>query len=595
MLTRLLIENLLLIERAELDLCDGLNVLTGETGAGKTMLADALNLLLGGKPRQGIVRPGAREAYVEGSFLIDGEMLGELPEGSVLEEIDLASQEASGEQDGGAPDHREGDGGALERDAANGEGGDGGEVEVVLARRVGAGGRSRAYLNGRAASVADLRQIGGALINFYGQHEHRRLMLASTQLGVLDAFCGEPQQQLLKRCAAAIAQLREAEREIQHLAELEGAKHRELDLLQHEIEEIERLDPKPGEHAALIAERERLRALDALRAAVAHSIAALSGDEQESRGAAQLSARAAASVKAVAGIDADLDRIAKRLESLEIEAQDIAEELRRSACGLDAEEGELDALEDRLAKLERLMRKHGGDVEAVLAHRLEAVARRSALLDAERSLKEAEARRTAAGERLGSVVQQLRANRLQAAERLEVAVCEELSALAMPDARFEVRLTEREPTGSGGDAVELMLAPNPGVPIAPLREAASGGELSRTMLALMSVASSEAHRSSLVFDEVDAGIGGQTARAVGERLRALAGSRQVICITHLPQIASLADRHFTVSKDASCEPTRATVEEVGGEALVRELVRMLGAESDSTAARLHAQQMLKVA
>lgn len=564
MLIELRVENLLLIERAHLRLAGGLNVLTGETGAGKTVLAHALDLLLGGRPRQGIVRPGASEGYVEGTFLVSMDTLDELASGSVLERID--------------PDRP-----------------DSGEVELVLARRIGSDGRTRAYLNGRTASVADLREVGAALIAFYGQHEHRRLMLAAAQLHILDAFCGEPQQRLLRQCADALSELRQAEREVERLSELRGSEQRELELLAHEIEEIDRVDPKPDERALLLAERERLRQLDALRAAAAQGIAALSGDERENPGAVQLIASATANVEALAGLDASLDCIAERLRSLAIEAQDLARELHSTAAQLDGEDGQLELLEGRLAEIERLMRKHGGDIEAVLAHRSHALARRAQLLQVERCLEESLLARSAADGRLQSVVQKLRVARHRAAGQLERAVSRELAALAMPEASFEVRLAERAPSAHGGDAVELMLAANPGVPAAPLREAASGGELSRTMLALLSVSHSAGSRSSLVFDEVDAGIGGQTARAVGERLRALAVGRQVICITHLPQIASLADAHFTISKDTSSQPARAEVRALAQDELVGELVRMLGAPAGDAAARLHAEELLKAA
>lgn len=560
MLTELTVENLLLIERADLRLGSGLNVLTGETGAGKTVLAHALDLLLGGKPRSGLVRPGAREAYVEGTFLLEREALADLPS-QLMEELD-------GEQE---------------------------TLEIVLGRRVSADGRTRAYLNGRTATVTDLRDLGGRLIAFYGQHEHRKLTLSSAQLQILDDFCGPAQASRRAACAAALARLRAADAEIERLSELSAARERDLDLLEHELREIEQIDPQPGEHERLLGERDRLRQVDALRGAAALGCAALAGEETEMSGAMQSLAAASARIEALRGVDGRLDALGQRLRALSLEADDLATELSAYADELDAQEGALEATEERLSALDRLMRKHRGDEQAVIDCARAAAARRDELLGAEVAATEASAARERAAAELESCVEALRSARAKAAPRLAKAVKAQLGGLAMADASFEVRLSEREVSGSGADAVELMLAPNPGVEAAPLRETASGGELSRTMLALMSVANASEPQLTLIFDEVDAGIGGHTARAVGERLRELAAGRQVICITHLPQIASLASRHFTVVKDTSAEPTLARVVELADGEVVGEIVRMLGATDRDLAARKHAQELLKAA
>jgi DNA repair protein RecN (Recombination protein N) len=569
MIAELRVQNMLLIERAELRLAAGLNVLTGETGAGKTVLAHALDLLLGGKPRAGLVRPGASEAYVEGAFVISRERLTQLPA--------LAAEH---EDEAGAVD---------------------GLVEVVLGRRVNADGRTRAYLNGRTATVADLREIGSELISFYGQHEHRKLTLAAAQLEVLDRFCGSEQAERRADCERALAEVRGAEAELDRLRELEGARERELDLLEFELEEIEQFAPERGEHEALLAKRERLRRLDALRAAAAHALQALTGGEEDLEGAARLAAGAASGVEAQRGVDPRLDALGERCTALALELEDLAGELRDYGETLDGEDGELEGLEERLSGLERLMRKHGGGIESVLEHAERSRARRDELLGAEVAASEAEVRVADASERLDRDVQALRAAREQAAPRLAAAVLAELSELAMPEASFEVQLSEREPTGAGADAVELTIAPNPGVAAGPLREIASGGELSRTMLALIAaadegLAGGEAPApATLVFDEIDAGIGGHTARAVGERLRRLAEHRQVLCITHLPQVASLAHRHFAIVKDTSADPSRTDVSELTETEVVGELVRMLGAADSDLAARRHAKELLKAA
>jgi len=551
MLTELRVENLLLIERAELRLAPGLNVLTGETGAGKTVLAHALDLLLGGRARPGIVRPGAAEAYVEGVFELPAQLRDEL--GERLPE---------------------------------------GAEEVVLARRIGADGRTRALVNGRSATLTDLRELAEPLITFYGQHEHRRLTLAGAQLEILDGFCGEAHLARRAKVAAAYAVARAARGVLGELRELEGARERELDLLDYELAEIEAAVPAEHEALALRAERDRLRHVEALRGASLGAAEAVHADEAGVSAALAGGARALA---AIGGIDPDLDMLAVRWEALAIEADDLAGELRRYGEGLDAEPGRLEAVEERLAVLDRLERKHGGSVAAVLAHAERCRERRAELAGAEVAIEAATARLADAEAKLAAGEQALRKARAAAAPKLSAAVRTRLAELAMKGASFEIEFALGKPGPSGADAVEFLIAPNPGVPAGPLRETASGGELSRIMLALMGVAASTS-RATLVFDEVDAGIGGQTARAVGDQLRDLASGRQVLCITHLPQIASLATRHFSIAKDASVNPARTTVAQLADDEVVSELVRMLGADgAGDGAARRHAEELLRAA
>jgi DNA repair protein RecN (Recombination protein N) len=584
MLHELRVENLLLIERAELDLAAGLNVLTGETGAGKTVLAHALDLLLGGRARTGIVRPGAPEAYVEGSFALPPALRGERGE--------LLAEDAE---------------------------------EIVLARRVGADGRTRAYVNGRSASVTDLRRLGTSLLEFYGQHEHRKLTLAAAQLEILDRFCGAEHAARREACAAAYRELSAVNGELEDLRELADARERELDLLEYELTEIEDAAPEEGEAERLLVDRERLRRLDSLRAAAGLGAQALAPEAPDALGAGALLAAAAGRLDALAGVDPQLDALAGRCRALQIEAEDVAAELARYGETLDAQDGALESVEERLALLERLLRKYGGTLAGVLAHAERARERRAQLLGAEIALKQATARHASAESELDAQVQALHAARAAGAPRLERAVGEQLASLAMPDATFAVRLTPRDAGPSGGEGVEFLIASNPGVAPGPLREIASGGELSRIMLALTAVAdgggsaarkassrgarsragakeskletvrATEPVRATLVFDEIDAGIGGHTARAVGERLRELAAARQVLCITHLPQIASLADRHVSVVKDVTVKPTRTEVISLGEPEVVAELVRMLGAPDGDASARRHARELRKAA
>ncbi len=568
MLHELRVENLLLMERAEIRLAPGLNVVTGETGAGKTLLAHALDLLLGGRARPGIVREGAAEAYVEGVFSLPEELPAELRE-------------------------------RLPADAQ----------EIVLARRVWADGRTRAYVCGRSGTLADLRELGARLLAFYGQHESRRLMLGSAQLEILDALVGSEQQALRAAVAEAYETARGLRARGQELQALAGARDRELDLVAFELAEIDAVAPTEAEASELSRERERLRHLESLQMAAAGAAESIS--PPEGAGVVELLAGAGPGLEAAGAIDPALAPLAERLLALRFEAEDLAGELRAYLEGVEVAPGRLEEVEERLARLARLERKHGGSITEVLRHAEACRVRQAELEHAEVALEGAEAELTAAQLKLDRLASELSGRREAAGKELSVAVRERLAELAMPDARFEVALQPRaDGCGPrGADSVEFVIAPNAGLPAGPLREIASGGELSRVMLALLSVAHGRTDGSGplradrrelpgqplLVFDEIDAGIGGHTARAVGAQLRELARGRQILCITHLPQVAALGTRHFTIVKDGQQSPPCTTVSALDGDEVVGELVRMLGAGEGDRAASQHARQMLRAA
>jgi DNA repair protein RecN (Recombination protein N) len=558
-LYELRVENLLLIERAELRLAPGLNMLTGETGAGKTLLAHALDLLLGGRARRGIVRPTAPEGYVEGVFALPPALAGSdrVPTGA---------------------------------------------DEVVLARRVWPDGRTRAYVCGRSATLADLHELGGQLLSFYGQHEHRRLMLGTAQLDLLDAYCGAAAARLRDRLRGSHERVRELERRASELRELASNRERELDLLSFELDEIEAAAPSVGEDQALAGERDRLRNLEALQRAAATGIEAIA--PEAGSGVRELLSHAAQELEQAADVDPALQEIAARLQGLRYEAEDICGELRGYIDELAADAGgrhRLEEVEARLAVLARLERKHGGGIAEVLAHAERCRARRDELEHADQALGAAQEELERSQRELERLAGRLGAARRAAAPKLATKVRGRLAELAMPEARFEIELGPR-PDGCGprgADSIEMLIAANRAGPLGPLREVASGGELSRVMLALMSVAHQESGaepeaRPLLVFDEIDAGIGGHTARAVGEHLRKLSQGRQILCITHLPQVAALAQRHFAITKEGGSVPATA-VTVLDGDEVVGELVRMLGGASGDGAASEHARELLRAA
>ncbi len=561
MLRELRIENLLLIERAELRLGEGLNAITGETGAGKTVLAHSLDLLMGGKARAQIVRPGAEEAWVEGVF--------DLPAG-LLEEPELAE--------------------LAERLPEGAE-------EVVLGRRVSSGGRTSAFVAGRAATAADLKLLGGRLLAFFGQHEHRKLTISSAQLEILDGFAGAEHLQTRERYREAHRECGRLAAELAELHEREGSRERDLDLYRYELSEIEEVAPEPEERVELSARRERLRHAEGLREAAAGAHAGLAGAEADGGGAAAALGQAESLLQGAAGLDPGLDAIAERVAALAVELGDVGSELRDYAEGIESDPGELLAVEERLEAIDRLERKHGGSVESVLEHAERCRAEIEHLEGAEVRGAEAEAALAAAEARRAELGEELSSGRAAAAEPLEERVAAELEQLSMAGATLAVVLAPH-PDGfgpNGRETVELRVAPNPGIEAAPLREAASGGELSRVMLALSGLGAG-ASAGTLVFDEIDAGVGGNTARVVGERLRALGAERQVVCITHLPQVASLAGTHFRLEKDVAAGPQPvATVERLDGEGVVEEIRRMLGGDGGDEAATKHARELLAAA
>jgi DNA repair protein RecN (Recombination protein N) len=556
MLRELRIENLLLIEKTELRLGPGLNVLTGETGAGKTVLAHSLDLLMGGKAKKGIVRVGAPEAWVEGVFDLPPEW---------NEDHELAE--------------------LLDRIPAGSE-------EVVLGRRVSESGRTSAFVGGRSASAADLQMLASRLIAFYGQHEHRRLTIGSAQLAMVDGAAGLEQQQRLAEYGELWKRQRELKRELEELLGRDMARERDLDLHRFELEEIEAAALTGDEKEGLSEERDRLRHAEGLREGAAGAGERLRGGE-EGEGAAGLLAGAREALAGLTGVDPVLDELAGRVDGLALEVEDVGMELGRYLESIAADPARLAELEERLELIDRLERKHGGSIESVLAHADWCRGEIARLEGGE--TREAELRQEveAAGRDLSRAAAELSEARRAAAKQLAVGVTADLEDLAMPGAELTIELPASSdgPGASGAESAEFMLAPNPGIPAQPLRDTASGGELSRVMLAL--AASGAGDRRTLVFDEIDAGIGGNTAAAVGDRLRSVADGRQVIAITHLPQVASRAEAHFSVEKVAGEGTVAATVTALDDEEVVAEIRRMLGAGEGDEAATRHARELVE--
>ena len=532
MLRRLRIENLVLIRDAELTFAPGLNAITGETGAGKTILAQAVGLLLGAKGDSALIGTDGEEAYVEAELDFAPDLLDE----EALETI-------------------------AELRPADEEG-------LVLARRIFADGRTRAYAWGRSAAREDVAGAAERLIAMSGQFEQRRLSRPAYQLDVLDAFIGLAQLQRRASARVAWTDLLAARRRHEQLRTGVAAEEARLAELRALVEDTEGMAPDDEEQLA--AERERLRHVTELAQAAATAAGAL--DPEEGDGAASLTAMAERAVAPVERIAPELARAGDELRDVELRLREAASELRAFLAGLESDPTRVEEVEaqlDRIAETKRRFRARsyedlltraksaGAELEAIDQGHDPAAA-------AEKALAEAEVRtRDAADE--------LHAARKEAASRFAEAVAAELTGIGMGEGQFVAELHEREPGPTGRDEVAFLIRPNAGLPFAPVAETASGGELSRIALAIAAVAGGE----TMVFDEIDAGIGGETAHRVAETLRRLAGRAQVVTITHLPQIASVADRHFRVEKIAG-DPTHTRIEALDEDARRDEIQRMLG-------------------
>jgi DNA repair protein RecN (Recombination protein N) len=537
LLRRLRIENFVLIREADLAFGPTLNAVTGETGAGKTILAQAVGLLLGAPGDAGYIGPGAAEAYVEA-------------------ELD-------------APDELFEDG--LEAVA---ELRPEGEEGLVAARRVFADGRTRAYAWGRAVPREDLAALVERLIAMSGQFEQRRLARPSFQLDVLDAFIGEEQMRRRGDMARAWRRLVSARRRRDELAQAEAGREERLAELQALVSRTEGLEP--GTEDALRAERERLRHVTGLAEAATEAAEALAPDLSDDEGAAGRISRAAEALVRASQFAPELAETEAELVEAEVRISEAASTLRTFLASLEAEPGRLSEVEGELDRIADARRRFGAtSYDDLLARAAAARAELDSLAAGTDPLEAAEKAFGEASARADELSAALSAARAEAADSFANAVAAELQGLGMGDGEFRVELASREPGQTGRDEVSFLIRPNPGLPFAAVAETASGGELSRIALALRAVAHAGAGEPTIVFDEIDAGIGGRTAHAVADALGRLSARAQIVTITHLPQIASVADAHFRVEKVPG-DPTHTQIELLSESERREEMERMLG-------------------
>jgi DNA repair protein RecN (Recombination protein N) len=551
MLRHLRVTNFAILSDVVIELGEGMNVLTGETGAGKSLIVEAVNLLRGGRASADIPRAGADEAVVEAIVAI--------PE-------DLEARVASVIEGAGLP---RGDNG-----------------EAFIRRVIQRGGRSRTYVNGALTTLARLAELGALLIDLSGQHQHQGLVDPGRHLEILDAFAGEPA--LVAAMSEAWAELRRADGELLALGGDERAREARIDYLRYQLEELDGAALRPGEDTSIDVERARLASVDLLQAAVRAAEELLYGSDDSARDRVAAAAR---EVERAARTDPGLVPLIRQLGEIETLIDDAADQLRGYADKLEGDPERLAWLDERLALLRRLLRKHSGSLDEVIAKASELRCELDALTGRDARFAELGAVRGRAEASAVAAAGALTRSRKHAARRLEKEVGTALVELGMGSARLSVVLEPRPLGPSGADRIELMLASNKGEDTRPLTKVASGGELSRIMLALKLALRSADEVATYVFDEVDAGIGGATAQVVGSQIRSVADHRQVLCVTHLPQIAAYADQHFHVEKTELAGRTETHVRRLGAVARKDELARMLGGHATSKA-KAHAAELL---
>jgi DNA repair protein RecN (Recombination protein N) len=549
MLHALHIENLAIIDRLEVAFEAGFNALTGETGAGKSILIDALNLALGERADISLIRAGAEKLRVNAVFEVPNDpelhaLLGELgvePEDGLL----------------------------------------------YLSREVHTSGRSIARINGQPVPVSALKALGERLIDMHGQHEHQSLLKPSSHLEFLDRWLGEPALKLRQQVRETVSALRQTERELQEIVAREREREQMLDLYRFQVDEIRAANLQVGEDEQLETEARRLVYAEKLVALAGNAYDALMGEH----GAYDQAASASRNLTEIARIDPSVSPWGEMLESALVQLEEVAHNLRAYAESIEYDPARLEAVIERQELIKRLKRKYGDTIEAVLQYADEAAAKLHALETQTERRAELEAELARLQESAHALCEQLSALRRDGAQRFANAVQTVLRTLAMERAQFTVEVRPKPMDATGADSVEFLFSANPGEPPRPLSKIASGGEMSRVMLALKTVLADAAPVPTLVFDEIDAGIGGRTAHAVGEQIAQLARHCQILCVTHLPQIACRANHHLLIEKHTDGAMTRVAVQPLTGEARVQEIARMLAGTPTETALQ-HARELL---
>ena len=555
MLQSLYLENIALIEKLGIELFPGFNVLTGETGAGKSIIIDAVNFVLGERTSRDLIRNGAARAKVEAVF--------NLNEGDAA----FAALDALGiEYDGN---------------------------ELILSRELSAAGRNACRVNGTLVPVASLKSVSDTLVDIHGQHEHQALLDAENHISYLDAYCHAESLPIIEKIDAIVSRRNELMLKRNSGFSSEREREREMDMLRYQIEEIASANLEAGEEERLNAEKTVLLNAERIRTALETAHMALSGAEEGSALSAIDTARR--SMRDIAALNKDYEALGDKIEELYYAAEDISFVLRDTSENVESDMQRLEEIEQRLKLISDLQRKYGRTVEDVIDFGKDAETKLNELENAEALAAELDAKLDKLKAEYNVAADELSKVRRAAGDRLKRDVLNELKDLGMAKAMFDVALSDAsggEPRKGGRETAEFMLSANPGEPLKPLEKVASGGELSRIMLCFKSIFADNDRVPTLIFDEIDTGISGRTAAVVGEKMLGIAKKHQVICVTHLAQIAALADAHLMVRKYDDGKNTFVETRQLNEEEKVQRIAQMMDGESDSPSALTHARELI---
>lgn len=570
MLQEVYVKNLALIEEIKLEFDPSFNVLTGETGAGKSIIIDALSLALGGRFSSEMIRTGAESTLVEVCFLTKNRP----GLAAYLEELGVSPET---------------------------------DNTLVIQREVGTSGKNRCRVNGQLVTVLALTKIGEFLLDIHGQHEHQTLLFPEKQLELLDCYCGAQCLKLRDTFRKLHKEWQLLDKEYRDLQQNEFDLARKVELLQFQIDDINQAKLVIGEDEDLLKERSLLGSAEKLYEAATQSYQALY-DNSSGQAAVELLVNAEKALEQAAAIDPKLEPVLNALREAACQTEEVAREIRDYQEQVQFDPERLSIIEERLDEIGRLKRKYGASVGEILLYAERCAQELAGISNREERSQQLEAELQSLKTKLGELAGQLSKERRAGADKLEAAIVDQLSDLNMGNTQFRINLTQMEAengiplagkmvaTGDdGADKIEFMVAPNPGESLKPMIKIASGGELSRIMLALKSILAELDETPTMVFDEIDVGIGGRTAQAVAEKLLLIGQSRQVICVTHLPQIASLARRHFYIEKRVVGARTSVSVHEMTMDERIEELARMLGGAQVTDTTRQHAREMLMLA
>ncbi len=547
MLEHLHIRNVALIKESEISFGDGLNILTGETGAGKSMIIDSLQFALGGRAGKDFLRHGEKQAAVEALFSVQSQARTEK----------LAENGIVPEEDG----------------------------TLLITRTLSEAGKSVCRINGSTVTVGMLKEIAEDMIDIYGQHEHQSLLNPVKHIRLLDRFCGAGFGEAMEEYKNSRQRLKDLEKQLTILIGDESQREQRMDMLLFQKEEIEAAELQEGEEDALLEQKKRLSSMERLIRLTGESVTLLYDGDDRAPSACDQLGDALAKLREAAEYDAALSPLADALADGYAAVEDCARELKREAEKQEADPEELERIEERLQLFYKLKRKYGGSIEAVLEFYEKAVQELEFLSNSSEKAAELSAKKAAEEKRLSALAETLTARRRATAEQVEEQIETALHDMEMKHARFHIQIEEKADWGADGkDKVEFLISANAGEPLKPLAKIASGGEMSRVMLALKTVLVDADEIGTFIFDEIDTGVSGRTARRVGEKMRFLGGKRQLLCITHLPQIAAMADNHFLIEKESDAGETVTRVTALDEEGAVREVARLMNDVTETTLA-----------